>query len=224
MTSDPWGERTAPPPGPKVTTTQGIQNRTIFHGDNLDVLRGINTDSVDMMYIDPPFNSKRMFHAPIGSDAEGASFKDIWGRRDIDVSWEGQLKKHNPAILKVIEAARVLDDGLASYLLYMSPRLVEMERVLKPAGSFFLHCDDTAGPYLRMLCDAVFGKGRYRNTITWVRTAGRSDALKFGRVHDDILYYAGEGATWNTLWLPHDPEYVKRAYRHEDERGPVPFG
>ena len=90
---------------------------------------------------------------------------------------------------------------------------------MKPTGSIYLHCDPTAGHYLKLLMDAIFGHGNFRNEVVWKRTAGRSDGKRFGRVHDTILFYAGHGATWNRQHTAHDPDYVARSYRNEDERG-----
>ena len=218
------GRRTpaSPPadPGTKGAGKPNWKDKTIFTGDNLVVLRGMNSDSVDLIYLDPPFNSNRNYSAPLGSKAAGAAFKDTWTLSDVDKAWHEQLRHDHPALHDVILAAwAAAGKGTASYLMMMSVRLLEMKRVLKPSGSIYLHCDDTEGAYLKMLMDAIFGRKAFRNEIIWKRTAGRSDAKKFGRVHDVILYYAGEGATWNTQYLPHDPEYVQRAYSKEDERG-----
>ena len=195
-------------------------NRTIFTGDNLDVLRGLNTDSVDLIYLDPPFNSNRTYSAPVGSQAAGAAFKDTWTLSDVDLAWHGEIAEHNQPVCNVITAARTAHSkGMMSYLIMMAVRLIEMERVLKPSGSIYLHCDDTASHYLKMLMDCIFGASWFRNEIIWRRSSGRGGANKFGRVHDTILYYAGEGSTWNPQWMAHDPDYVKRAYRNKDERG-----
>ena len=110
---------------------------------------------------------------------------------------------------------------MAAYLTMMAIRLLELKRVLRPDGSLYLHCDDTASHYLKQVLDLVFGPGWYRNEIIWKRTTGRSDAQKYGRVHDTILYYASPDATWNTVYRSHDPDYIKRSYRHKDpQHGP----
>ena len=101
----------------------------------------------------------------------------------------------------------------------MAVRLLELNRLLKPMGSIYLHCDPTASHYLKMVMDTVFGAGSFKNEIVWKRTAGRSDAKRFGRVHDVLLFYARPGATWNRQYVVHDPAYVARAYRNVDERG-----
>lgn len=108
---------------------------------------------------------------------------------------------------------------MAAFLAFMSVRLIEFHRILKPTGSLYLHCDDTANAYLRLMLDAVFGRESFRNEIIWKRTAGRTDGNHFGRVHDSILFYAPRGATWNQPYLPHDKAYVNRTYRKRDEHG-----
>ena len=196
-------------------------DKTVWTGDNLGILRGLNSASFDLVYLDPPFNSNRNYAAPIGSKAAGAAFKDTWTLSDLDVAWLGLVADRHPAVYKVVDTAGLTHGkGMQSYLNMMAVRLLELHRVLKDTGSIYLHCDPTAGHYLKLLLDAIFGAGRFRNEIVWKRTAGRSDARRFGRVHDTILYYArGDNPTWNTQHLPHDPAYVKRAYRNTDKRG-----
>ena len=195
-------------------------NRTVFVGDNLPVLRQMNSGSVDLIYLDPPFNSQRTYNAPIGSEAAGTQFKDTWTLDDVDLAWVAGLGDANKPLAAVVTTAGLAHGkGTQSYLSMMAQRLVEMRRILKPTGSIYLHCDPTAGAYLKMLMDCIFGKGNFRNEIVWQRTKGRSDAQRFGRIHDVILYYAGDDATWNGAYMEHDPVYVKRAYRHEDTRG-----
>ena len=132
--------------------------RTIWTGDNLDILRGINSETVDLIYLDPPFNSNRTYSAPIGSKAAGAAFEDTWTLDKEDVAWMGLIADQHPAIHSVVTAAGdAHSTGMQSYLRMMAVRLLEMRRVLAPAGSIYLHCDPTASHYLKLLCDAVFG-------------------------------------------------------------------
>ena len=131
-------------------------NRTVWVGDNLHVMRGINSECIDLIYLDPPFNSNQDYAAPIGSIAGGAAFKDTWTLSDIDVHEHGELADRNPAAYSVIEAARnASGKSMMSYLIMMAVRLVEMERILKPTGSIYLHCDPTASHYLKIAhgCD-----------------------------------------------------------------------
>ena len=133
----------------------------------------------------------------------------------------GLIADEQPSLAHVIKTSGLTHGkGMQSYLTMMAVRLMEMHRVLKPTGSIYLHCDPTASHYLKLLMDAAFGAGNFRNDVVWRRTAGRSDAKRFGRVHDTILFYAnGASPTWHTQWLPHDETYVNRAYRNQDERG-----
>ena len=147
-------------------------NRTVWVGDNLPVMRGINSACIDLIYLDPPFNSNQDYAAPIGSIAAGAAFKDTWTLSDIDVHEHGELADRNPAAYSVIEAARnASGKSMMSYLIMMAVRLIEMERILKPTGSIYLHCDPTAGHYLKLLMDSVFGGANFRNHIIWKRTS-----------------------------------------------------
>ncbi|MYK86131.1 MAG: site-specific DNA-methyltransferase, partial [Synechococcus sp. SB0669_bin_7] len=143
---------------------------TIWTGDNLPIMRGMNSACVDLIYLDPPFNSNRHYEAPIGSKAAGAAFKDAWTLDDVDVCEHGELAERNPAAYAVIEAARQAHGkGMQSYLIFMAVRLMEMHRILKPTGSIYLHCDDTAGAYLKMLIDGIWGADKCRGQIVWKR-------------------------------------------------------
>ena len=127
-----------------------IENRTIFKGDNLHILRGIDTESVDLIYLDPPFNSNRNYSAPIGSEAAGAAFKDTWTLSDVDNAWHGEIADREPALYQAIHASEVTHGkGMKSYLIMIAVRMLEMRRVLKPTGSIYLHCDPTASHYLK---------------------------------------------------------------------------
>ena len=143
-------------------------DKTIWTGDNLDILRGMNSECVDLIYLDPPFNSNKTYEAPVGSKAAGAAFKDAWNLSDLDVAWMGLIADEKPEIAYLLDAAsRTHGKGMQSYLTMMAVRLLEMRRVLKDTGSIYLHCDPTASHYLKMLMDAVFGQGNFRNEIVW---------------------------------------------------------
>ncbi len=194
---------------------------TIWTGDNLEIMRGMNSESVDLIYLDPPFNSNKDYSAPIGSEAAGAAFKDTWTLSDVDVHEHGELADRNPAAYSVIEAARQAHGkSMQSYLIFMAVRLIEMHRILKQTGSIYLHCDPTASHYLKLLMDGIFSANCHKNEIIWERTLGRSDAKRFARVHDVILYYAnGDNTKWNGCWIPLTREQIQRDYRYEDEFG-----
>ncbi len=196
-------------------------NRTLWTGDNLEVMRGMNSESVDLIYLDPPFNSNRDYAAPIGSDAAGAAFKDTWTLDDVDQAWHGEIADRQPALYAIIDAAGLAHGkGMKSYLIMMAVRLLEMRRILKPTGSIYLHCDPTASHYLKMLMDSVFGQAAHRCEITWKRTNTHNDAKHaFPNVADVILFHAMPDARFNPAYEPHSKEYVARFYRHDDNDG-----
>ncbi|MXY97591.1 MAG: site-specific DNA-methyltransferase [Gemmatimonadetes bacterium] len=161
--------------------------KTVFTGDNLPIMRAMNSASVDLIYLDPPFNSKADYAAPIGSKAAGAEFSDTWTLTDIDVEWINLLEDKHPALWRVLLAAMTPSDK--SYLAYMAVRLLEMHRLLKPCGSLYLHCDPKMGHYLKLLLDAIFGRHQFRNEIIWCySTSGRRKRF-FAAKHDTILLY-----------------------------------
>ncbi len=169
-----------------------VPNRTIFEGDNLDVMRGMNDGCVDLIYLDPPFNSNRDYAAPIGSEAAGAAFKDTWDLTDVDEAWHNEIAEADLALYKIIDASEHSHgSGMKSYLIMMAVRLLEMRRILKSTGSIYLHCDGTASHYLKALMDAVFGKDNFRNEIAWCyKSGGASPKRYFSRKHDTIFWYS----------------------------------
>lgn len=168
-----------------------IKNRTIFTGDNLDILRGMNSNCVDLIYLDPPFNSNRNYEAPIGSEAAGAAFKDTWTLSDVDVAWHGEIAENEPALYSIIDATGLSHGkGMKSYLIMMAMRLIELKRILKDTGSIYLHCDPTASHYLKMLMDTIFGESNFRNEIIWGYKSGGASKSSFAKKHDVILFYA----------------------------------
>ena len=198
-----------------------VPSRTIFTGDNLDILRGINSDCVDLIYLDPPFNSNRDYSAPLNSAARGAEFRDVWTLNDMKEEWIDEIEFRMPALYYHLNGARVShSESMAGYLTFMSIRLIEMQRVLKPNGSIYLHCDDTAVHYLRPLMDALFGAQNYQPAITWQRTSAHNTTRRFGRILDNILFYSGRPRINDrAVRVPLDPDHVRQNYRHEDERG-----
>ncbi|MYC32719.1 MAG: hypothetical protein F4X64_06040 [Chloroflexi bacterium] len=198
-------------------TTPNFADKTVWTGDNLDILRGINSDCVDLIYLDPPFNSNRNYAAPVGSAAAGAAFKDTWTLSDLDVAWMGLIADEQPAMYQVLQTAGLTHGkGMQSYLCMMAVRLLEMRRVLKDTGSIYLHCDPTASHYLKMLMDSIYGQGNFRNEVTWRRTNAKGLAFKgYPRNADLLLYYSiSDEYAWNRPFLPHDPVYVEKFYRH----------
>ena len=188
-----------------------LSNRTLFTGDNLPILRGMNSESVDLIYLDPPFNSNKDYSAPIGSEAAGAHFKDAWTLDDVDAEWHGQIADEHPGAYKVIDAAGVAHSkGMQAYLIMMAVRIIELQRILRPTGSIYLHVDPTASHYLKTLMDSIFGRSAYRNEIIWAYRRLPAKQENFQRMHDVVLRYASEGATWNQLYDDPAPSTVKQ--------------
>ena len=205
-------------------TEPNWSNRTLWTGDNLDIMRGMNSESVDLIYLDPPFNSNRDYAAPIGSKAAGAAFKDTWSLSDVDEAWHGEIADQDPTLYAIVDAAGLSHGkGMKSYLIMMAVRLLEMRRIMKPTGSLYLHCDPTASHYLKMLLDAALGIDNFGNEISWRRTpfkgSSKSRARQFGKSHDVILFYRGGGvSTWNYPLLPYSDKYLQR-FKHDDGDG-----
>ena len=167
-----------------------FQNRTLFIADNLDIMRGMDDETVDLIYLDPPFNTKKTFKVPIGSPAEGAEFKDIWTDEDIRFEWHGEIAEQNEELYQIIRASEfICNKSMKIYLTAMAVRLFEMRRILKPTGSIYLHCDPTASHYLKMVMDGLFRRRNFRNEIVWCYTQGGRPKKDFPRKHEIILRY-----------------------------------
>ena len=200
--------------------TLNVVPGTIYHMDNLDALRGMNSSIIDLIATDPPFNTGR------NRESVGGKYVDQWRwEENVHRSWMDDIRDTNRPLVEVIEAAEhAHSENLGAFLCFLGVRLLEMKRVLKDTGSIYVHLDPTASHYVKGIMDAVFGAKNFRNEIVWKRTSGRSDAKKFGAIHDTILYYSkGDSPTWNPIHLPHDPEYVKKFYRHDDGDGRGPW-
>ena len=209
----------------------------LYYGDNLAVLRDhVPDESVDLVYLDPPFNSNAsynvLFREKSGeeSPAQIKAFTDTWEwTLESQRTYENEIML-NPAtpanVKEMVSAFRqfIGSNAMMAYLVMMTPRLVELRRVLKPTGSIYLHCDPTASHYLKVLMDAVFGKEQFVNEIVWKRTTAHGDARQgsrhFGRIHDVILLYAKtSNRTWQQRYTPYDQEYINRYYKYVDENG-----
>ena len=205
--------------------TANWQNRTLFHGDNLGFLRAMNSESVDLIATDPPFNKGRDFHATPDSLAAGAKFQDRWSwERDVHEEWTDQITDDYPRLMEAIESARYAhSDGMGAYMCFMAVRLLAMRRVLKPTGSIYLHCDPTASHYLKAIMDAIFGWRNFRNEVLWLYKTGGMSKRWFGKKHDNLLFYSkGKGYTFNPL---KEKSYLSHKYGfsnvviYEDEHG-----
>lgn len=201
----------------------------LFYGDNLDVLRRHIADaSVDLVYLDPPFNSNAnynvLFAAKDGTQAAAQiqAFEDTWRWDESAARAFAETVEQGGSVAEVLlgfERIVPASDMLA-YLAMMAPRLVELHRALRSTGSLYLHCDPTASHYLKLLLDAVFGPESFQNEIVWKRTSAHNDSKRFGRIHDVLLlYWKGPRATFNVLRRPLDMSYVDKVYNRVDEHG-----
>ena len=209
-------------------------SNTLFYGDNLQVLRDHIPDaSVDLVYLDPPFNSNAsynvLFREKSGEDspAQIKAFTDTWEwTLETERTFEQDIILHpgTPAAVKdMITAFRqfIGRNAMLAYLVMMTPRLVELRRVLKPTGSLYLHCDPTASHYLKLLLDTVFGNRNFRNEITWKRTVSHNDAKRnYSAIGDSIFYYTkGDDFTFHAQYMPYSEEHLSKIYKYVDENG-----
>ena len=206
------------------------KNRSLFYGkdcDNIHVMRGMNSNSVDLIATDPPFNSIRMFNA-MAKNFDGRrvkhDFKDRWRWDDIAREREDVLAADIPSLSSLLDATRLIEgrvkNSIAAFLCWMAPRLIEMKRILKPTGSLYLHCDSSANAYLRLLMDAIFGRSAFRREIVWAmpRPSGfKTQARNWVRGHDTIFYYAGKDCVFNKQYEPYEPEYLAKFNRQDEE-------
>ena len=200
-----------------------MKKNTLYYGDNLDVLRRYVTDeSVDLVYLDPPFNSNATYnvlfkeHSGEKAASQIKAFEDTW-------TWDQEAARSyfetvqaGGEVANALEAFYTLlgDSNMMAYLAMMAPRLVELRRVLKPTGSIYLHCDPTASHYLKLLMDAVFGPQFFRGEICWQRSTAKGHAFtRYPAAQDTLLYYSkGADPTWHTQYLPHRQEYIRSHY------------
>lgn len=203
-----------------------MKDQALYYGDCLDWMREWPSESVDLIYLDPPFNSNAdyniIFGTGNGTPAQVRGFNDTWrwdaAAADRVTRFEGAVA--HPLHNATTALNRLLGpSGMLAYLTYMGERIVEMRRLLKATGTIYLHCDSTASHYLKMIMDAVFGARRFLNEVIWKRTSSHSSAKRWGPIHDVILVYGmGGNRAWNLVYESHDPQYLEKNYRHEDEQ------
>jgi DNA modification methylase len=201
-----------------------MAGNALYFGDNLQVLReNIRDESVDLIYLDPPFNSKAsynlLFRTPKGheSDAQITAFEDTWHwAEQAEREFAELVQQSNTDVSEMIQALRRFlgENDMMAYLTMMANRLLELHRVLKPTGSLYLHCDPTASHYLKIVLDGVFGPLHFQNEIVWKRTSARSDSHRWNHIHDTIFFYAkSEEYVWNPQYTEYDAAYVEKFYR-----------
>ncbi len=193
---------------------------TLYYGDNLPVLRRyIKDESVDLVYLDPPFNSQRDYNILFAeqggarSEAQLKAFKDTWyWDQEAALNYE-EVVESGGRIAETMRGFRLLlgEGNMLAYLTMMAPRLVELRRVLKPSGSLYLHCDPTASHYLKLLLDAVFGEEHFRSEVIWSYRRWPTKTANYQHMHDVLLYYArGANPTFNTIYEPASESFLRR--------------
>jgi site-specific DNA-methyltransferase (adenine-specific) len=202
----------------------------LYYGDNLTVLReGIEREGVDLIYLDPPFNSQAsynvLFRSTSGerSQAQIEAFEDTWHWNDSAEKAFDEVMSGNARLAEVLRALRsfLRENDMMAYLTMMAVRLQEMHRALKPTGSLYLHCDPTASHYLKLILDSVFDPDKFLNEVIWKRTSAHGDASRrFAGVHDTILAYSrSKESTWNQIFVPYSEEYTLEHFVHKDPDG-----
>ena len=202
----------------------------LYYGDNLEILQEhIPDESVDLIYIDPPFNSNQAYNV-IFSETDGTAsqaqiqaFEDTWRWGEATEQAYHELVGTAPHLLvETIKSFRgfLTETNLMAYLVMMALRLVELHRVLKPSGSFYLHCDPTASHYLKIILDQIFGVENFRNELVWKRFNFHADAKRYGRITDRLLFYSRSSEfCWNQPRMPFSKDYVSSKFTHQDEQG-----
>ena len=214
-----------------------MADNILYYGDNLDILRRyIKDESVDLIYLDPPFNSNATYNVLFaetsgsGAAAQIKAFGDTWTWDQVSATAYQDTVERGGHVSQALQAFHQLlgTSNMLAYLAMMAPRLVELHRVLKPTGSIYLHCDSTASHYLKVLMDAIFGPQNFKNEIIWKRTTTKSDyrqgATNWPRVHDVILYYQKDGTVRGNFSQPfaeYSEQYLETFYRYRDSDGRV---
>ncbi len=200
---------------------------SLYYGDCLEVMREWDNDSIDLIYLDPPFNSDADYNILYSTDSAGVAqtraFADTWSWDD---AASDRLDMYLNATGRAAHKATVGlhtylgECGMLAYITYMAERIEEMYRILKPTGSIYLHCDPTASHYLKAVMDSVVGGENFKSEVIWKRTSAHNRAKRWGPIHDVILFYTkSDNYTWNPVYQAYDDDYVKDNYEHEDERG-----
>jgi site-specific DNA-methyltransferase (adenine-specific) len=206
-----------------------ITENTLFYGDNLIILREyIPDESVDLVYLDPPFNSNRSYNvlfrdeSGVDSEAQIEAFEDTWHwNSSAEETYHYLVTECAEHIAAMIGALRqfIGSNQMMAYLVMMAVRLVELHRVLKYTGSLYLHCDPTASHYLKVILDTVFGAENFRDEVIWKRSDPKGHAFtRYPSAHDVLLYYArGDQPTWNTQYGEYDQSYLDSHYSYVEE-------
>ena len=198
------------------TKNSAALNRTLFLEDNLPVLRGLDSDSIDLIATDPPFNKGVPAFKGTTKAGQNVKFKDVWNWiDDVHVDWLNEMSKRHPTLSNVILYANAAaGNDMGAFLCWMAVRVLEMHRVLKDTGSIYLHCDPTASHYLKAMMDAIFGRKNFRNEIVWHYSNLSATKRYFPRKHDIIFFYVKSNANWtfnaDSVRIPYSESSLNR--------------
>lgn len=209
--------------------TQNFLDNTLYEMDNLEVLRGMNSETIDLIATDPPFNTKRNRSTTAGHYVDNWKWGDTgilpdqWKWNEVHPKWLEEIKDNHNALYYAIDAAKHCQgEDTAAFLCFLSVRLIEMHRILKPSGSIYLHCDSTASHYIKMCMDAIWGKKNFQNEIVWKKYGGHKNTakLKFTTEHETLFFYSASNTyTFNQIFRPLLEQTIKSEYKHVDENG-----
>ena len=214
---------------------KNIKNRTVFIHDNLEILQGMNSDSIDLIYLDPPFNKNKKFVTPIGEEKQKAlkidkdpAFADIFKKEDIKKEWLGLIAEEKPVLHNYIQGITEVGNQYNKwYVIFMAIRLIEMQRILKDTGSLYLHCDPTMSHYLKLLLDCIFGEKNFKNEIIWHYRRWTATSKRFQKLHDIILFYTKSSKyNFNLLRTDYTSGSIdrkKQGVLHRFKKGDKPF-
>ena len=211
-----------------MTTQPDTHTNKLYFGDNLPLMREhIPNESVDLIYLDPPFNSNANYnvlfreHDSSESAAQIQAFEDTWKwNKEAELAYQRVVTQGPRKLADMLQAMRTFlgRNDMMAYLTMMAPRLVELHRVLKPTGSIYLHCDPTASHYLKLLMDAVFGKERFLNEVIWRRTGTHNKARRYAPIHDVILFYSKtQNFNWKNSRRPYMRGHVEEYFVKDDQ-------
>lgn len=223
-----------PDPGPKYPSVD-IRPNSLLYGDNLSIMEQMKVGSIDLIYLDPPFNSQQSYNMVYSTlmgrpvPEQKVAFADTWSMTQEQVAMLDEMPtlvdkygietKYGELWKTWLYSLRDTDPKLLSYLLYMLRRLMHMKILLSDRGSLYLHCDPTASHYLKVLLDGLFGHNQFRNEIIWKRTTAHSASKKWNDVHDTILFYTkSDRYTWNRVVTAHTDDYLAR-FKRKDADG-----
>ncbi|MGI9462145.1 MAG: DNA methyltransferase [Alphaproteobacteria bacterium] len=200
-----------------------LQNRTIYCHDNLDILKGIDSNTIDLIYLDPPFNKNKTFTAPIGSSAEGAGFTDIFTKDVFKDEWVVDIQRENYELYSLLKGIKEFSNVYNyCYSVYMAIRLIEIWRILKPTGSIYLHCDPTMSHYLKLVLDCIFDEENFQNEIIWYYTNASRGKTNFAKSHDVIFWYSKSNKytfNKNDILVPFESGMTKWRYTKGGQAG-----